>query len=341
MTKNDYFYKVPTTFDDPAWEEIKAQMPKPQEIPGMKFVDRVVMATTVPNRKNHRGETQNPARKAGTGKRHETLKGSFEKGINARVAPPKLIQEKTCFGLFGGHGRHHIFDELQYPYWMYDIYKYDVSSRTSSQTNNEEVLEDAALGDNGDPVIKPAEKVDYVGMLVSRIKKHGWGRGECIAWFNNSIKHSLTQRQITDYTTAAIRKEMAEGRIEWFKEHEINQIVVNHDPSLIILNTTDAEKGNNQRFIRTARSMMRSYVNSGGKTQGYCLWNSQACSHEGIDDAHLAAENLMNEFVNECLEFAAAVNFFKTKACEPQKVVFQKIGSDNLVGEVVDYPALG
>jgi hypothetical protein len=34
--------------------------------------------------------------------------------------------------------------------------------------------------------------------------------------------------------------------------------------SLIILNTTDAENGDNQRFIRTARSMMRSYVNSGG-----------------------------------------------------------------------------
>jgi hypothetical protein len=49
----------------------------------------------------------------------------------------------------------------------------------------------------------------------------------------------------------------------------------------------------------------------------------------------------MNEFVDECIEFAAAVNFFKTKACEPQKVVFQKIGSDNFVGEVVDYPALG
>lgn len=340
MPKNTYFLQVPNTCDDPAWSDILSRIPAPEQADGMRFVERKVLTTSTPNKKNKRGETQNLARQAGTGKRDETLLGSFEKGIDVREMPPKLINEEGYLSLYGGYGRASIFDELGYSVWVYDIYEYDESTRNTLQTNDLEVLEDAAISDNGSAKSKPAEKSDYVGILVRRIKAHGWNRDQMVEWFNH-IEHCLTKRQVAEYITSAIRQETAEGRIEWFKEHEINQIVANFDPSLIVLNTTDAEKGNNQRFIRTARSMMRSYVNSGGKTQGYCLWNSQASSHEGIDDAHVAAENIMNEFVDECLEFAAAVNFFKTKACEPQKVVFQKIGSDSLVGEVVDYPALG
>ena len=340
MTKKIHFLQVPQTCDDTSWDNIKSKLPPEEQVDGMRFLDRKILLTSVPNRKNKRGETQNLARKAGTGKRDETLLGSFEKGIDIREMPPKLINEDGHLSLYGGYGRAVIFEELGYKVWVYDIYEYDESTRNSLQTTDLEVLEDAAISDNGSAKSKPAEKSDYIGILIRRIKDHGWDRDQMTEWFN-SIEHCLTKRQVADYVTAAIREEMAEGRIEWFKEHEIAQIVANYDPSLIILNTTDAEKGNNQRFIRTVRTMMRSYINSGGVTQSYCLWNSQACSHEGIDDSHIAAENIMNEFVDECLEFSAAVNFFKTKACEPQKVIFQKIGSDNLVGEVVDYPALG
>ena len=337
--KKTYFLQVPQTCEDPAWNDIIFKIPAPEQADGMRFVERKILMTSTPNKKNKRGETQNLARQAGTGKRDETLLGSFEKGIDIREMPPKLINEDGYLSLYGGYGRAAIFDELGYSAWVYDIYEYDQSTRNGLQTNDLEVLEDAAISDNGSAKSKPAEKSDYVGILIRRIKDHGWNRDQMQEWFD-SIEHCLTKRQVAEYISSAILKEHAEGRIEWFKEHEINQIVANHDPSLIILNTTDAEKGNNQRFIRTARSMMRSYVNSGGVTQGYCLWNSQASSHEGIDDAHIAAENIMNEFVDECMEFAAAINYFKTKPCKPQKVVFQKIGTDNLVGSVVDYPAL-
>lgn len=336
MAKKNHFLQVPQTCNDPAWNDIIFKIPAPEQVDGMRFVERKVLTTSTPNKKNKRGETQNLARQAGTGQRDETLLGSFEKGIDIREMPPKLINENGHISLYGGYGRADIFEELGYTVWVYDIYEYDESTRNELQTNDLEVLEDAAISDNGSAKAKPAEKADYIGILIRRIKAHGWNRDQMVAWFN-SIEHCLTKRQATTYITDAISKEMSMGRIESLKEHQVNQIVVNFDPSLIILNTTDAEKGNNQRFIRTARSMMRSYVNSGGKTQGYCLWNSKAYSHEHIDDAHSAAKNLMNEFVDECLEFAAAVNFFKTTPCEPQKVIFQKIGSDNLVGEVVDY----
>lgn len=339
MPKNNYFVQVPDTCDDPIWDEIISRIPEPEVVDGMEFIERKVLKTSIPNKKNKRGETQNLARQSGTGKRDETLLGSFEKGIDTREMPPKLINEDGHLYLYGGYGRAAIFEELGYSAWIYDNYKFNQSKRNSLQSTNVEVLEDAAISDNGSAKSKPAQKSDYVSILVRRIRDHGWNRDQMEAWFAN-IEHCLTKRQVTEYITSAIRTETAQGRIEWYNEKEINKKVLNEDPSLIILNTTDAEKGNNQRFIRTLWSMMDSYVQSNGKTQSYCFWNSQACSHEDIDDAHFAAENLMNEYVSDILKFAAAVNYHETKPCQPTKVVFQKHGCDKLVGDVVDYPAI-
>jgi len=339
MSKNKFFFKVPKTVDDTTWKAIVLAIPLPEIVDGMKWIDRKILETSVPNKKNKRGETQNLARQAGTGKRDETLLGSFERGIDVREMPPKLINEEGHLSLYGGYGRSVIFEELQYKVWVYDIYEYDESTRNELQTNNLEVLEDAAISDNGSAKSKPAEKSDYVGLLVKRIQDHQWDRNQMQLWFD-SIEHCLTKRQVVEYITAAIRKESAIGRIEWYKEHEINQIVKNFDPNMTILNTTDCENGNTQRFIRTSMSMMRSYINSKGVTQEYCLWNSQAVSHQEIDDANVAAESIMNNFVDTCVDFVSAMAKYQTKPCVPSKVVYQKIGGQSLVGEIVDYPAL-
>ena len=94
MSKNNYFVQVPDTCDDPIWDEIISRIPEPEVVDGMEFIERKVLKTTVPNKKNKRGETQNLARQSGTGKRDETLLGSFEKGIDTREMPPKLINEE-------------------------------------------------------------------------------------------------------------------------------------------------------------------------------------------------------------------------------------------------------
>jgi hypothetical protein len=341
MTKSKFYHKVPSTGKLSDWENIVSELDKyspGEEIDGMKLIDRVILDTSIPNMKNHRGESKNIGRVGGTGKRDESLLGSFEKGIDVRQSLPKLILDNNQYNLYGGYGRANIFADLKYNFWAYDVYVYDDLTRNNLQSNNLEVLEDAAISDNGTIAPKPATKSDYVAILVRRIRDHGWDYDRCIEWFS-TIEHSLTRKKVVDYVNDSIRTEMADGRIEWLKEHEVNQIAVNYDPNMIVLNTSDCERGNNQRFIRTARTMMRSYYNSGGETQNYCLWNSQAFSHENIDDAHKASQKIMNDFVEDCCKFVGAMSLYGTKPCVASKVIYQKIGSDSLVRDVVDFPA--
>ncbi len=330
---NKFFLPVPKTGDIQDWETILSTLPEPDEqVDGMTFVQRVVKATSEPNRKNANNATQNVARVAGTGTRDETLLGSFEKGIDIREMPPKLVDNS----LYGGYGRHEIFDELKYQFWVYDEYKFCEECRNDLQKSNLDVLEDAAISDNGNAKSKPATKADYVSILVKRIKNYSWGRDQLKSWFD-SIDHCLTKANVKDYISAAIKQEKASGCVEWLPLHKVEQSVAKECPKVTILNTTNAEKGNSQRFVRTLPALMNAYISNEGKTQEYCLWNSQAESHQELDESAKSMVNIMQESIDLILKFAAAVNYFKTEPCKVTKRVTQKIGVDVKIGEVVDY----
>jgi hypothetical protein len=330
---NKYFHAVPSTGEESDWQKIIESLPEPDlEIDGLRFVRRSVKKTSETNRKNKNNETQNVARVGGTGRRDETLVGSFEKGIDIREMPPKLVDNN----LYGGYGRHEIFDELKYKFWVYDEYEYCLECRNELQKNDDEVLEDAALSDNGNAKSKPATKSDYVSILIKRIQKHKWNRDQMKSWFD-SIDHCLTNENVREYISSAIKAEKALGCVEWFASHSVEQLVAKNCPEVTLLNTTRANTGNSQRFIRSLPAMMRSYIESKGKTQEYCLWNSQAESHLEIDESAAAMVKLMNDSVDLILEFAACHTYFKTTTCKATKLVTQKIGVDAKVGEVVDY----
>ena len=67
-------------------------LPEPEEIDGLTFVGREILFTDQPNRKNKKGETINFTRTAGTGSRDQTLVGSFQRGIDIREMPPKVLR---------------------------------------------------------------------------------------------------------------------------------------------------------------------------------------------------------------------------------------------------------
>jgi len=314
-------------------------LPEPQELPGLAHKERVLLRTNVPDKKNARGETENLTRVAGTGSRDETTVGSFMKGIDIRELPPKLLFVSGKYPLFGGFGRADIFDELGYAYWIYDVYEYaSETERTELQDSNLDVLEDASITDNGRSHGKPAKKEDYVTLLVRRIQEKGWNRDTCKQWFK-SISHCLTPRQVSSYITSAMNQKNAIGRIEWFKDSDVRAKSIAYNKQMHILNTTDCNTGNNQRFLRTIVAMMQSYVKSGGQTQEYLLWNSQANSHESMDECHLAAEGIMNEFLELCKQFVFTMMLKDTVPCLPTKVLYQKINGTETVGSIVDYPA--
>ena len=109
----------------------KSQITVPQiELDGMKVVDRIVLPTDKPIRKNKKGETTNFTRSGGTGTRDESLVGSFEQGIDLTKFPPRLTKiGEDKYELFGGFGRSEIFKELDYKFWIYDVYEVDTKNR--------------------------------------------------------------------------------------------------------------------------------------------------------------------------------------------------------------------
>ena len=127
MKKKQYFRTIPKDASDQQalLQKIvdEGLLPEPEETDGLVFVERIVLFTNQAIRKNSKGETQNPTRTAGTGSRDQTLVGSFQKGIDIREMPPKVIKCDLGLKLYGGFGRHEIFDDLEYEVWIYDVYR--------------------------------------------------------------------------------------------------------------------------------------------------------------------------------------------------------------------------
>ena len=342
MKKKQYFRSIPKDASDQQalLQKIvdEGLLPEPEETDGLVFVERVVLFTNQAIRKNSKGETQNPTRTAGTGSRDQTLVGSFQKGIDVREMPPKVIKSDKGLKLYGGFGRHEIFDELEYEVWIYDVYRESASTRNELQADLGDVLDDASISDNGSFKSKPATKEDYVRILVKRIKSQGWGTEKCEQWFD-SIEHCLNEKQISEYIKTAQLRDKADGVIEDVAQKTASSIVKNFDPKLALLNVTDAENGNLQRLLRMIPAIMNGYMNSKGRTQELCAFHTATPSHEAIDKSILAGQDIIDEFFDLIGDFEVARNFYKTKPCELTKVLYQKIGTknNNQVKTVVDF----
>lgn len=345
LTMKKHFYPVPQTGDPLDWKDIIAKLPEPEESDGMNFVERVILSTSSPNKKNKEtGENHNVARNGGTGNRDKSLLGSFSQGIDTREMPPKVLSDEGQDYLYGGFGRSEIFAELKYDFWVYDRYEYDEEKRNSLQKCAADVLQDAAISDNGKPSAKPPSKSDYVSILVDRIKKYQWDKVSMQKWFDG-INHCLTKDQISEYIKDAISREKALGRVEWLKTCVVEQELKKECPDVTLLNTTNAQTGNTQRFMRTLIPMMKSYIDSDGITQEYCLWNSAAESHEELDDSAKAIDKNMESIVELMVDFVDTyrAQLRKDKChrpCKPTKRITQKIGVDEFVGKVSDYTSI-
>ena len=342
MKKKQYFRSIPKDASDQQalLQKIvdEGLLPEPEETDGLVFVERVVLFTNQAIRKNSKGETQNPTRTAGTGSRDQTLVGSFQKGIDIREMPPKVIKCDLGLKLYGGFGRHEIFDDLEYEVWIYDVYRECVDTRNELQTGIDDVLEDASISDNGSFKSKPATKDDYVNILTKRINTQGWDTKKCEQWFE-SIEHCLNDKQISEYIKTAQLRDKADGVIEGIPQKTASSIVKNFDPKLALLNVTDAENGNLQRLLRMIPAIMNGYINSRGKTQELCAFHTAVPSHEAIDTSILAGQEIIDDLLELFEEFDIARKFYKTKPCELTKVLYQKIGTknNNQVRTVVDF----
>ena len=149
--KNKFFTTIPSVEKEQndVLKTSVGHLPLYEELDGLKYVERIVLRTDQPIRTDKNGNTLNPTRVAGTGSRDQSLYGSFEKGIDVRELPPKVLKTNEGFILFGGFGRSQIFEDLNYRFWIYDVYQNDTSALNNLQSGISDALEDASISDNG------------------------------------------------------------------------------------------------------------------------------------------------------------------------------------------------
>ena len=284
----------------------KSQITVPQiELDGMKIYGRIVIPTDKPIRKNEKGETTNFTRSGGTGTRDESLVGSFEQGIDLTKFPPRLTKiGEDEYELFGGFGRSEIFKELNYEFWIYDVYKVDTRNANKFQMNAEDIKEDAALADNGFAASKPLKKADYLKALKKRIRSlelsdNEEGRETLKEWLK-TVTNCVSKTTANDYVNDAfLQLAQEDGNLESVKPDQVKSAAMLINPRLMILNTTDCvnsqgKVGNTQRLARLLHPAAKQY-NATKKPVEFVLHNSTCTSHEMIDDQNQGAQDMLDE----------------------------------------------
>mgnify|MGYP001382909255 CR=1 FL=1 len=339
------YYKVPLSYegqDKTDWDEIIEQLDKyaprpesnePKVSEGMRFVDRIVLPITQPLRKNSKGESYNDCRIGGDADRDDSLIASFEKGICIREYPPRVVNGK----LFAGYGRSPIFEICKYPVWVYDIFEWIEKEDTL-------LAENAAASDNGRPSSKQMTKSDYVSILVRRIQKNGWDRKRCQKWFDDEIDHNIGKKGTYVYITDAFKEVIASGHVEWYVKPNVDQRLKEFNDknklNTLLLNTTAADKGNDQRFMRTLLSSMKQYIDSDGDPVEYVTWMSKPLNGVELDDAEKGLiDKIIPDVVKTIQEFTVILDYKLNR--DPSHKPFecsyrlnQKRGEDIDVGNI-------
>ena len=347
ISNKDLFYQIPTTQDDPLWEEIKEKMnlyAPPEKVEGMEFFSREVLPVSKPVRRSGE-DNSNLNRTRATNPDRDNLNTIETRGLNVTCYPPKTVittevEEKDPVepieeDLFGGYGRSGMFDELGINFWVYD--RYVPSSQLGKmQLEFEDVCEDAGISDNGKVTSKAPTKEDYVSLSLTKMDRHGWKEPELRLWYD-AIDHALSAKQINAYITDAIRIQTARGRIEWKDQKYVKQQAKTQKlGKLIPLNCDGAQDGNRQRFERILVPAMKEYL-IGHETQALCLHNTKVSNHQDYDLANEKMVALIEEDLKLISDFVDHWRVFKTQPIAVSHRVTQKIGEDGELGGIVPY----
>ena len=344
ISNKDLFKQIPTTQDDPYWDEIIEKMNSyapPEKVEGMEFYSREVLPVSKPIRKSGEDNSNLNLTRA-TNPDRDNLNTIETRGLNVTCYPPKTIitnpdEPVAEFNddLFGGYGRYGEFDRLGIKFWVNDRYM-PSSKMGMMQRSQQDVCEDAGISDNGKVSSKAPTKADYVSLSLRKIDRYKWKEPELRLWYD-SIDHALSAKQVNAYITDAIRIKNAQGRIDWKDESYVKKQAKKQKINVIPLNCDGAEDGNRQRLERKLISMMRAYCGSNGQTQKMCIHNTKVTNHQDYDDANNAMVEILEEDLNLIFQFVDAVRFFKTEPMAITHRVTEKIGEDETIGEIVEF----
>jgi hypothetical protein len=274
--------------------EIESSLPEPLVVPGWKFVDYRWRRLTQINTKDSQGNTDNTVRISGTGDSEE-LQNSLRKGIDVTELTPSIYPNDN---LMNGFNRLKNLLEIGYTEWIFAEYVEDESTRTEFQESFSDALDDFRASANkgkGQKVISDKE-VEELGRKRFQNRKDQskqsiskWIRTLDLNWSGQKID-GVANKICKDFT----RK----GVIESYNRDEAQQFLTDNGIGADLLNTKDST-----RVARLYPQIMRNFVKNGA-TMDLALFDSDACSHEELDNRQKETIDELKEYDDLVMQYA-------------------------------------
>tara|TARA_Y100001938_G_scaffold145757_1_gene223205 strand:- start:87 stop:1079 length:993 start_codon:yes stop_codon:yes gene_type:complete len=295
-------------------KEIEKKLPKPLVRPGFTFIGYKWIKLSQIKYQDKAGNTFNPVRLDGT-RKNESLRESLRKGIDIRELTPSVYPNNN---LMNGHHRVYEMKYLGYTEWIFAIYQPDESSFTEFQDSLEDALEDFRFSANNCKGQKPVTVEEVTEGVRRRFEKTPLDKSKMVKYIK-SLDLSFSGQQCDAIANKVIKDRSRKGVIEWFDRDKALEYV--DGLGVTLLNTNAGAKA--QRLLPC---IMNNFVEN-GTTLEIATFDSDACSHDEIDEKQKNTLEELKELEELALKYAAAkltnpnIKPYNIKGSIPQKIV--------------------
>ena len=290
--------------------EIESKLPEPLTIPGWKFNGYRWRMLTQINTKDKNGNTDNSVRISGTGD-NEILQNSLRKGIDVSKLTASIFPNDN---LINGFNRVKNLKEIGYTEWIFAEYVPDESTLDDFRCT-------ANKGD-GQKVILDSE-VEEIGR--KRFLNRKDRSKQSISNWIRTLDLNWSGQKVDAVSNKINRNFERKGVIESYNREEAIKEISNLGLGADVLNTKDCT-----RVLRHYPQIMKNFV-ANGTTFNFALFDSDACSHEEIDNRREDSINELLEMDKIIMEYAAKRMLnMGIKPWDILGAIAQKIGADEV-----------
>lgn len=274
----------------------------PIKYSGLRFVNYVIRRIISVNTRDYFGNTDNPGRSGGTGKKSDSLGVSLSKGIDVTQQTMAIIGDS----LKDGFNRRRELIDQGYNFWVFAVYESEELTRTKFQKDDEDCIDDLRLGANADLGKKAHTFQDFVTMGVNKVRKGSVLKDhDQIKQWMNSIHHNFTQQNVGKIATSVIRNIDRAGNLESFDRNTAEKYLKKCSPDSVLLNTKGSE-----RPLRLMEQVMEHFVST-GQTLNIALFSTEASNHQELDAERKSTIERLEYLEKLCMDYA----FAKMKSC--------------------------
>ena len=323
-TRNGYINVPKTGVPLSLREEIEKALPQPLVRPGFTFVGYKWIKLSQINYKDKAGNTNNPVRLDGTRRDSETLRASLSKGIDVRELAPSVYPNNN---LINGHHRLYELKYLGYGEWIFAVYQPDIQSFTEFQNSLEDALEDFRFSANDGKGQRPVTVEEVTVGVRRRFANLPLDKPKMVKYIK-SLDLSFSGQQCDAIANKVIKDRSRKGVVEYY----------NRDLALAYVNGLGVHLLNTNAGSSVERLIpfiMENFVTN-GTTLEIATFDSDACSHQEINDKQQIALDKLAAYDSLILQYAAArlVNMstkpYNVKGAIPQKIIKDKPMPDGL-----------